>query len=239
MIDGWSAASGMACRGDAPAAYGPHKTLYNRFIRWNRPHLRRPGRPKPERVPAYRAYQGRTELQAACRLRWRRPTDHPAVVGRPDEGSQRCPSRPRCAASSLTTSLQTEATIAAGSDNNSKPEASSRASRRAAAAKSRTATTRLSTASATKSRTSSPNSRTGAASQPNTTAALTPSSQRSASQPPSLAGFLKRHLARSHGKFSGPSTGLSCRDSELRPLQVHPPQLGRHYACGEAGGEDA
>jgi transposase len=29
---------------DAPAAYGPHKTLYNRFVRWSvRPHLRRPG----------------------------------------------------------------------------------------------------------------------------------------------------------------------------------------------------
>ena len=31
---------------DAPPAYGPHKTLYNRFIRWEppwrlRPHLRR------------------------------------------------------------------------------------------------------------------------------------------------------------------------------------------------------
>jgi transposase len=29
---------------DAPAAYGPHKTLYNRFVRWSvRLHLRRPG----------------------------------------------------------------------------------------------------------------------------------------------------------------------------------------------------
>jgi transposase len=29
---------------DAPPAYGPHKTLYNRFVRWSvRPHLRRPG----------------------------------------------------------------------------------------------------------------------------------------------------------------------------------------------------
>jgi transposase len=27
---------------DAPAAYGPRKTLYNRFVRWSvRPHLRR------------------------------------------------------------------------------------------------------------------------------------------------------------------------------------------------------
>lgn len=34
---------------DAPSAYGPHKTLYNRFVRWSppggvRPHLRGPGR---------------------------------------------------------------------------------------------------------------------------------------------------------------------------------------------------
>ena len=33
---------------DAPAAYGPHKTIYNRFIRWSRhgrvqPDLRRAG----------------------------------------------------------------------------------------------------------------------------------------------------------------------------------------------------
>jgi len=33
---------------DAPCGYEPHKTLYNRFVRWSRlrrvlPHLRRPG----------------------------------------------------------------------------------------------------------------------------------------------------------------------------------------------------
>ena len=29
---------------DAPPAYGPHKTLDNRYVRWSvRPHLRRPG----------------------------------------------------------------------------------------------------------------------------------------------------------------------------------------------------
>ena len=38
---------------DAPAGYGPHKTLYNRFIRWSlmggiRPHLRRPCRGRTE-----------------------------------------------------------------------------------------------------------------------------------------------------------------------------------------------
>ena len=27
--------NGLRCR-DAPAAYGPHKTIYNRFIRWSR-----------------------------------------------------------------------------------------------------------------------------------------------------------------------------------------------------------
>ena len=40
---------------DAPAVYGPHKTLYNRFIRWSRmgylrPDLRQPcGRERPTR----------------------------------------------------------------------------------------------------------------------------------------------------------------------------------------------
>jgi putative transposase len=38
---------------DAPAVYGPHKTLYNRFVRWSRifrPNLRQPcGRERPAR----------------------------------------------------------------------------------------------------------------------------------------------------------------------------------------------
>jgi transposase len=83
---------------DAPAAYGPHKTLYNRFIRWSRmgvfdrifAALAAEGGP-PERImidstisrrtaprpacskrgfsPPSRANQGRAELQAPRRLR--------------------------------------------------------------------------------------------------------------------------------------------------------------------------
>lgn len=82
---------------DAPKDYGPHKTLYNRFIRWSRlgvfdrifAALAAEG-PKPERImidathlkahrtaasllkrgcsPSYRANQRRTELQAVYRL---------------------------------------------------------------------------------------------------------------------------------------------------------------------------
>jgi len=80
---------------DAPKDYGPHKTIYNRFIRWSRlgvfnrifAELARKGG-KPDRLmidattsrligplpvcskrgcsPTYRAHEGRPELQAAC-----------------------------------------------------------------------------------------------------------------------------------------------------------------------------
>jgi transposase len=83
---------------DAPKEYGPHKTLYNRFIRWSRlgvfdrifAALAGEG-PRPERImidsthlkahrtaasllkkgsfPLYRAHERRAELQAARRLR--------------------------------------------------------------------------------------------------------------------------------------------------------------------------
>jgi transposase len=99
---------------DAPKEYGPHKTLYNRFMRWSRlgvfdrifAALAGEG-PKPERImidathlkahrtaasllkrgcsPSHRAHERRPELQAPCRLRWRRQADHPAAVGRADE----------------------------------------------------------------------------------------------------------------------------------------------------------
>ena len=83
---------------DAPKGYGPHKTLYNRFIRWSlmgvfdRIFAGLAGEgPRPERImidathlkahrtaasllkrgcsPSYRANQGRAELQAPHRLR--------------------------------------------------------------------------------------------------------------------------------------------------------------------------
>ena len=81
---------------DAPVKYGPHKTIYNRFVRWSRlgvfnkifAALAHRGR-NPERVmidathlkahrtaarlracsPTYRAHQRRLELQAARGLR--------------------------------------------------------------------------------------------------------------------------------------------------------------------------
>jgi len=94
---------------DAPEAYGPHKTLYNRFIRWSRmgiferifaslvaedgppdrlmidaTHLkahRTASSPlKKGCTPPYRAHQRRVEFKAPCGLRWlRAPTHHASV----------------------------------------------------------------------------------------------------------------------------------------------------------------
>jgi transposase len=91
---------------DAPREYGPHKTIYNRFVRWSRlgvfskifAPLASKG-PRPERLmidathlkahrtaasllnkglfPTYRAHQGRLELQASCGLR---PEGRPLVM---------------------------------------------------------------------------------------------------------------------------------------------------------------
>jgi transposase len=96
---------------DAPKEYGPHKTLYNRFMRWSRlgvfdrifAALAGEG-PKPKRImidathlrahrtaagllkrdwsPPSRAHQRRPELQAPCRLRRRWQADHPAGLNR-------------------------------------------------------------------------------------------------------------------------------------------------------------
>lgn len=97
--------------------YGPHKTIYNRFIRWSRLGVfnrifaelaGKAGEPdaimidathlKAHRTAAsllkggasqtYRAHQRRAELQAPCRLRWLGATDHDASNRRPDERSQ-------------------------------------------------------------------------------------------------------------------------------------------------------
>lgn len=86
---------------DAPSSYGPHKTLYNRFVRWSRldvfnrifaelagegdgtlmiDALRskrielRPAFSKRGFTPMYRAQSWRTDQQAACRLRWKGTT---------------------------------------------------------------------------------------------------------------------------------------------------------------------
>ena len=104
---------------DAPKAYGPHKTIYNRFIRWSRlgvfnrifAELAAKG-PKPERLmidathlkahrtaasllkkglfpDMYRAHEGRPELQATRCLRWCRTTAGHAAQRREDERLQR------------------------------------------------------------------------------------------------------------------------------------------------------
>ena len=102
---------------DAPPGYGPHKTIYNRFIRWSRlgvfnkifAELARKGA-KPERImidathlkahrtaasllkkacsPTYRAHQRRPELQTSRRLRRLRPTARHAAERRSDERFQ-------------------------------------------------------------------------------------------------------------------------------------------------------
>jgi putative transposase len=103
---------------DAPREYGPHKTIYNRFIRWSRlgvfnrifAELAMKGaRPdqlmidathlKAHRTAAsllkkgcsqtYWAHQGRLELQAPCRVRWPRQAADYAAQRRPDERLQR------------------------------------------------------------------------------------------------------------------------------------------------------
>ncbi|VFU10545.1 transposase [Methylocella tundrae] len=103
---------------DAPKDYGPHKTIYNRFIRWSRLGVfnrifaelaAKGGKPdrlmidathlKAHRTAAsllkkrgcsqtYRAHQGRPELQASRGLRWPGPPTGDAAERRPDERLQ-------------------------------------------------------------------------------------------------------------------------------------------------------
>ena len=100
---------------DAPREYGPHKTVYNRFVRWSRLGVfnkifaelaRKGGAPKRLMIdathlkahrtaasllkkracsPTYRAHEGRPELQTARRMRWSRSPRHRAAQRRPDE----------------------------------------------------------------------------------------------------------------------------------------------------------
>ncbi|GAD28354.1 transposase [Gluconobacter thailandicus NBRC 3257] len=87
---------------DAPKAYGPHKTLYNRFIRWSRLGVfdrifvaltEQAGRSKRLMIdathlkahrtaasllkkgfsPSYRTDKRRPELKTPCRMRWSGP----------------------------------------------------------------------------------------------------------------------------------------------------------------------
>ena len=102
---------------DAPRSYGPHKTIYNRFIRWSRLGVfnrifaelaGEAGEPdrimidathlKAHRTAAsllkggsfqmYRAHQRRAELKAARGLRWRGAPYNDAAHRRSDERSQ-------------------------------------------------------------------------------------------------------------------------------------------------------
>ena len=99
---------------DAPADYGPPKTIYNRFIRWSRLGVfnrilaelaGKAGDPdaimidathlKAHRTAAsllkrgsfqtYRAHQGWAELEAPCGVRWFWQADHLAPHRGPDE----------------------------------------------------------------------------------------------------------------------------------------------------------
>jgi putative transposase len=110
--------NGMRWR-DAPREYGPHKTIYNRFIRWSRLGVfnrilaeltAKRGKPdqlmidathlKSHRTAAsllkrgcsqtYRTNQMRPELQAARCLRWSRSAFDPAFERGSDERLQRC-----------------------------------------------------------------------------------------------------------------------------------------------------
>lgn len=96
---------------DAPKAYGPHKTLYNRFVRWSRLGVfdrifvaLSQGGPRPEPImidatrlkahrtaasllkrgcsPPYRTHQRRAELQVTRCVRSGGPTDHPLAQRR-------------------------------------------------------------------------------------------------------------------------------------------------------------
>lgn len=104
---------------DAPAVYGPSKTLYNRFIRWSKAgvfnrifatlaamseatgavmidathlkaHRTAASLLKRGCSPSYRADKGRPELQAACGLRRRRQTFDLVAYRRPGQRLSRC-----------------------------------------------------------------------------------------------------------------------------------------------------
>lgn len=110
---------------DAPKEYGPHKTIYNRFIRWSRLGVfnrilaeltAKRGMPEQLMIdathlkahrtaasllkrgcsPTYRTHQRRVELQAACCLRWSRSATDPAFERRADERLQRCRADAAC-----------------------------------------------------------------------------------------------------------------------------------------------
>lgn len=103
---------------DAPREYGPHTTIYNRFIRWSRLGVFNrilaelaAKRGKPDQLmidathlkahrtaasllkrgcsPTYWGHQRWLEFQATCRMRRSRSATHPASERRADERLQR------------------------------------------------------------------------------------------------------------------------------------------------------
>ena len=200
---------------DAPSEYGPHKTIYNRFIRWSRmgvfnrifAALSAKGG-KPDRLmidathlkahrtaasllkggcsPTYRAHQRRPELEAPRRLRRQGATARHAALGRTDERLQGGGADVRCAAQGSGDDRRQGAMMATGSAKRSARAAPHPASRQNRTARRRSRTTPYSTANATSSRTCSARSRTGGASTPATVDVPTPSCPPSAS-PQSLS----------------------------------------------------
>ena len=103
---------------DAPGVYGPHKTLYNRFVRWSKAgvfeavfkslaasgkdkevvmidsthlkaHRTSASLLKKGALPAYRPQPGRADLQATRGLRRQRPANPTAFDRRPGQRPQR------------------------------------------------------------------------------------------------------------------------------------------------------
>lgn len=171
---------------DAPAGYGPHKSLYNRFIRWSRLGvfdrifgLAGEG-PKTERImiDATHLKAHRTAASLLSKLHTVCDGEGRPIILLPSEGQMSDHKGARLVLNALPRPFicsPIAATTVPGSGSNSQPGASTRASPRAEAVKSHAATTLRSTATATRSRTSSQSSRTGGVSQPATTDAPTPS----------------------------------------------------------------
>ncbi len=200
---------------DAPKAYGPHKTLYNRFIRWSRLGVF-------DRIFASLAGEGAKARADHDRRHPSQSASHggepsqkgdvPRRLGRTKGGLNSklhavCDDQGRPLVLLLSEGQMSDHKGARlmlgalppakiliadrGYDSAAVPPGPRRQRHRPlhpldhGAGRSRSPTTRPSIASATRSRTCSPSSRIGAASPPATTAAPTPSSRPSVSLPPS------------------------------------------------------
>lgn len=106
-------------RCDAPVDYGPHKTLYNRFVRWSelgvfdrifsslvaeegppdtliidathlKAHRTAASLQKRGSSPSYRTHQRRVELQTSRHHRWQGAAHHDGLERRANVGSSGC-----------------------------------------------------------------------------------------------------------------------------------------------------